>query len=369
MRRDHIDWLRNIGILFLFPFHTSRVFNDLESFYVKGDVNAPATLLVDLSYWFMPLLFLLAGMSSLYALRQRPARTYAGERFSRLLVPFVFGVLVVVPPQAYYAMRFHLGYQGGYGEFLWSYFTDFSGWSEYAGGISPAHLWFIAFLFVISMALLPLMRKVLASGYSPVWMRRRFAILLPFAPVAALSLLPDVAGKNILVFAAYFLLGFLIATDDAIGDLIEEHRRTYLVAALVTAAAVLAQIHVLGIRSGGPAHLLEHLACWPALLAMLGYAKRYLSRRSRLLAYFTPAAFPVYVLHQTYLVAVAYYVVQVTDRGAVPFTLIMVVSFALSLATYELIRRCAPARAAFGLPRLRGGPAPAADSAAGSGAR
>ncbi|MFC4564434.1 acyltransferase family protein [Nocardiopsis mangrovi] len=369
MRKDHIDRLRNAGILFLFPFHTSRVFNDLESFYVKGEVNTPATVLVDLSYWFMPLLFLLAGMSSLYALRRRSARTYVNERFSRLLVPFFFGVLVVVPPQAHYAMKFHLGYRGGYGEFLWSYFTDFSDWSEYAGGISPAHLWFIAFLFLISIALLPVMRAMLASGYSPTWMRNPFLILPPSAGVAALSLLPDVAGKNIVVFAAYFLLGFLIATDDAIGEMIERNRRVYLAAAVLTAAAVLAQIHVLGVRAGAPALLLEHLACWPALLAMLGYAKRYLNRRTRFAAYFTPAAFPVYILHQTYLVVVAYYVVRAADLGAVAFALIMSLSFALSLATYELIRRLAPARALFGLPASPAGPASAAGPVGGAGAR
>ncbi|GAA4091734.1 acyltransferase family protein [Actinomadura miaoliensis] len=348
MRKNHIDWLRNLGILFLFPYHAARVFNEDASFYVKGEVNAAASVLVQLSYWFMPLLFLLAGTSSHYALQRRTARTYVGERVSRLVVPFVFGVLVVVPPQAYFAKRFHRGYEGSYPEFLRSYFTDFSDWSEYEGGISPAHLWFILFLFLISVALVRPMARMVASGHSAGWMRHPLLIVLPAAGVVALSLLPDVAGKNIFVYAAYFLLGFLIATDDAIMATIQRCRRLYLSAAGVGAAGVLADPHA-------PALLGEawkQLACWVTLLAMLGYGHRYLNGTSRFMTYFNPAAFPVYVLHQTYLVIVAYYVLGLADGGVVPYVLIMTLSFALSIATYDLVRRVNPARAVFGMPRL-----------------
>jgi glucan biosynthesis protein C len=359
MRKNYVDWLRNLAILFLFPFHTARVFNEGSPFYIKGTENAFSSALVHTSYWFMPLLFLLAGVSSFYALQRRSARSYVNERFSRLLVPLVFGVLVIVPPQAYYAMRFQLGYQGGYGEFLWSYFTDFSEWSEYAGGISPAHLWFIGFLFLMSIALAVPMSRAAGAGYSPAWMRHPILIVLPFALLAALSAIPDVSGKNIFVFAAYFTFGFLIATSDAIIEMIERCRRAYLVAALLGAAGILFEISTTGIRPGVVPTTLHHLVYWVTLLAMLGYGKRYLNGTSKFITYFTPAAFPVYILHQTYLVIVAYHVVPIVDHGVVPYLLIMLVSFGASVATYELIRRLGPARLVFGLPRRAGAVTPA----------
>ena len=52
-----------------------------------------------ISVWHMPLLFLLAGASTYFALRKRSNRQYVGERVLRLVVPFVFGIFVLIPPQ------------------------------------------------------------------------------------------------------------------------------------------------------------------------------------------------------------------------------------------------------------------------------
>ncbi|MEU6721504.1 acyltransferase [Nonomuraea sp. NPDC046802] len=344
-RKNYIDWLRNLGILFLFPYHTARVFNDGASFYVKGEVNTFSTVLVQLSYWFMPLLFLLAGSASFYALKRRSAGRYVSERVSRLLVPLLFGVLIVVPPQAYYALRFHRGYEGSYADFLWRYFTDFSDWSEYEGGISPAHLWFILFLFLISAALVQPMLALVRRGYTPIWLRRPLPALLPVVLLTALSYLPVVGGKNIFVFAAYFMLGFLIATDDAIMDMIERWRPLFLALAVCGAAGVL----LLGGQESLSATAVRDLACWTALLAMLGYSRRRLNGGSKAVAYCNEAAFPLYVLHQTFLVAAGFYVLQHADAGPVPYMLIMTVSFALSLTTYEIVRRWGPTRFVLGL--------------------
>ncbi|MGW9348437.1 acyltransferase family protein [Nocardiopsis flavescens] len=348
-RSHYIDGLRNLGILFLFPYHTARVFDQSTPFYVQGSANTAATALVHLSSWFMPLLFLLAGMSSLHALRRRSAGRYTRERVARLLVPFAVGVLIVVPPQAYYAMRFHAGYEGDYADFLLKYFTDFSDWSEYGGGISPAHLWFLVFLFVISVALLPLMLPMIGKGASPAWMRGSRLVFVPFTALVLLSLLPDVGGKNIFVYAGYFALGFLIALDGSVVEALVRRRRVYLAAALAGAAGVLLDAFMPGALEEAASGPLRTLVCWVTLLAMLGYGKRYLDTEWPIMAYLTPAAFPLYVFHQTLLVAVAYHVVEHADRGFGPFALICLLSLALSVAAYEAVRRVPPARALLGL--------------------
>ncbi|GGD88837.1 acyltransferase family protein [Paenibacillus nasutitermitis] len=349
MRKDYMDWLRNIGILYLFLYHTARIFDDISPFYIKGETNVFSSIVVHSSFWFMPLLFLLAGMSSLYALQRRTARNFVRERFLRLLIPLFIGVLVIVPPQGYYAKRFHLNEQESYLSFLKSYFTDISNWSEYAGGISPAHLWFILFLFLISIGLLPLMLNVIKNQYSPSWMQHPLLILLPFAGLTILAALPDVSGKNIFLYAGYFILGFFMATRDTIIDLIAKHRKLYLAAALLGTALLFWEIYMIGSQSGFAFTSLHLLLNWAALLAVLGYGKRYLNRKSAFMTYFNPAAFPVYILHQTYLIIIGYYVLKEIHHGFIPFVLIAFLSFGMSIATYEIIRRIKPIRFFFGL--------------------
>ncbi|MCD0442507.1 acyltransferase [Glycomyces sp. A-F 0318] len=349
MRKDYIDWLRNLAILFLIPYHTARVFDGFNTFYIKGEPNVVADVVIGSAYWFMPLLFLLSGVSSRYALRKRTANQYARERFSRLLVPFLFGCLIIVPPQAFYAMRFHLGYQENYLEFLVKYFTDFSDWSEYAGGISPAHLWFIAFLFVISLALLPLMTRLGHRDRLPRPLRGAGLVVVPALGLAALAMLPDISGKNIFVYAACVLLGFLLASDDDALDRLERYRRRYLAVALVGAAGVVFEYTVFGPQSGPVATAWRTAATWALLLVMLGYGKRYLNRRSKFNAYFNPAAFPVYIVHQTALIVVGYHILRVIDHGPIAYLLIAVATLGLSFGAYEIVRRTGPTRWMFGL--------------------
>lgn len=70
IRYHYIDNLRNLTILLLFPIHTFMIWNDFGSqFYIwQGENKILSTLIVLVNPWFMPLLFVLAGMSARYAL-------------------------------------------------------------------------------------------------------------------------------------------------------------------------------------------------------------------------------------------------------------------------------------------------------------
>jgi glucan biosynthesis protein C len=111
-----------------------------------------------LNPWHMPLLLVLAGAATWLALGHRRPRAYLGERTRRLLVPFLFGLLVIVPPQGFLAGRLRGG-QESVASFLGDYWTVDGDPSGYTGSFTPAHLWFIGFLFLFSALALPLLAR------------------------------------------------------------------------------------------------------------------------------------------------------------------------------------------------------------------
>jgi uncharacterized membrane protein len=103
-RRYDIDTLRIFAVFLLIYFHSAMIFNMWPVFHLKdNELSLEAAIFVSfLNLWHMPLFFFLAGMSTFYALDFRSGRLYTRERIKRLLIPLIFGILIVVPPQVYY---------------------------------------------------------------------------------------------------------------------------------------------------------------------------------------------------------------------------------------------------------------------------
>jgi glucans biosynthesis protein C len=97
-RRQDLDLMRAAVVGGLIFFHTARIFDPLD-FYVKDQPpNLALTLFVLFAgLWGMPLLFVVSGLGAWYSLRSRTATGFIQERLARLLVPFLVGLLLVVP--------------------------------------------------------------------------------------------------------------------------------------------------------------------------------------------------------------------------------------------------------------------------------
>src|SRR5512133_833152 len=104
-RRYDLDWLRVLGVLLLVPFHVALIFvlDPKSIMYIKAGINSPvldeAAGFVHM--WHMPLLFIIAGAATYFALGFRSAGQYISERFLRLFVPFLFGALTFIPLTTY----------------------------------------------------------------------------------------------------------------------------------------------------------------------------------------------------------------------------------------------------------------------------
>ena len=136
-RRYDIDWLRVLAVLLLVYFHTARLFNTGEDFYVKNDeVSEGLDAFISFVHqWHMPLFFLVSGVATWFALGSRGGGRYVWGRVKRLLVPLLFRSSVIVPPQVY-CMRLAgraYGRSSSY-EFIGSYFQFYP---HFFDGIAP----------------------------------------------------------------------------------------------------------------------------------------------------------------------------------------------------------------------------------------
>ena len=153
MRRYEIDWIRNISILMLFVYHTCAIFCIFGDFYiVSQEKNLLANLFIILMcVWYMPMLFFLAGASTYFSSKKRSFKQYLLERIKKLFIPFLFGIIFLVPPQTYLARLWRGESNLNYFEHLKYFFTTLTDFSGFDGAFTPAHLWFILYLFIVSI--------------------------------------------------------------------------------------------------------------------------------------------------------------------------------------------------------------------------
>lgn len=359
----YIDWLRILAVLLLFPFHVIRVFNN-EDFYVKGALSDGLDYaLGSISWWHMPLLFFLAGASTYYALQKRSAGTYAWERVKRLLVPLVFGIFILIPPQTWFGARFNSGYAGSYWHYLAS--GDFLRWNiqgggDYYGGFGVGHLWFILWLLVLSLVALPLLSwGARGRGAGKLRSFSRF-VSHPAAwpvPIVILFLgeaIPELAGKPTAFYLFVFVFGFVAVCDPNFASSAERRYPWALLGGVVCVVAVLltwAHRGTLPDPSVGRAlyALLDSASVWLMLVGLFGVGGRWLNRTSPAQRYLGEGSYPLYILHQTVIVVLAFYLVEFALPAPAQAAVLFLLAVAGAFVLYELVRRLSALRFLFGM--------------------
>lgn len=148
MRKHYIDNLRWITLLILIPYHAAMAWNtwgEPNYIYFEGN-RLISSIIVFFNTYFMPLLFVLAGVSTRFALQKRTYKEYLMERAKRLLVPFFFGTIVLMPIMAYLADKFNCFYSGGFLEHYAVFFTRYTDLIGADGGFSLGQFWFLLYL-------------------------------------------------------------------------------------------------------------------------------------------------------------------------------------------------------------------------------
>jgi len=156
-RRIDLDWIRIVAFGLLILYHIGMYYVTW-GFHVKSPRASAAIepLMLLVNPWRLGVLFLVSGAATAFMLDKMRAGSLARMRSWRLLLPLIFGMLVIVPPQSYFEVVEKAGYTGSYGEFWLRYLAADHGFCDKDGCLRlPTwnHLWFVAYLWVYTMLL------------------------------------------------------------------------------------------------------------------------------------------------------------------------------------------------------------------------
>lgn len=302
----------------------------------------------------MPLLFAIAGISASLAMEKCSNRQFIKKRFLKLFIPFVSGVILTVPIQTFFAEKQHNGYTGSYLQQYILFFTKKTDLSGYNGGFTPAHLWFLLFLFVISLVSLPLIIIYKRSNRKINESKLNLWTMLPLFLFNFFLSSFEIGGQSFGKYLSFFLLGYLILSTNGAIKVLENKRLILAVLAVIFSVIRMVMIYTINFKNVSfeiklLCSAFNDLTTWVIILAIFGLGKCYLDFSNSILDYFSKASFPIYIFHQTWLVAIGYYVLKVINNGLAQFSIIMILTFIASVLTYEIIRPIPIVRFMFGL--------------------
>jgi peptidoglycan/LPS O-acetylase OafA/YrhL len=398
-RRPELDLMRGLVVTGLVVFHSAVVFAAGASWFVNDPRPGRGFTVFLLwgSLWGMPLLFAVSGMSARHAMRTRSRAAFARERLARLLVPFAFGLVVLVPPMFYIARLGRPAFCQPYWRF-WLSFVNVpaiarellprGSWTSGGTSFDPAHLWFLYVLLAFTLALLPLFtylggpRGRLLISWLAGFAERHGAVVVLAAAIpmmaAEAAFGPDVntGGWERVVYVFPFSYGFVIASDPRFENALRRSRWPALAVAcaatgpLVSWAGALSRSGT-GLSASVPPgwSALQGLAGWAWIAAIIGFARSITARQRhrqdrtdtataaasqpwwrRAARYGNEAVLPFYLLHEPVIAAAAWFIVRWNAPVLPRYASLVAVSFAATLALYELaVRRFGPARFLLGM--------------------
>lgn len=356
-RRYDLDWLRVAAFVLLIFYHIG-MFYVTWGWHVKSPHAGPVAELpmMLVNAWRLAVLFFISGIALRYAAEKGPRLPFAGKRFARLAAPIVFGMAVIVAPQAYYELLSKGVIEPG---FL-AFYPDYLSFAQKFPIVTPTwnHLWYVVYLLVYSMiaiAAAPLLNRLgamLAKAPGAGWailllaplpfLIYRFTLTSAFPTTHALV---DDWANHAHSFTI-FLLGFLVAKNERFWTAVRK--------ALPAALAFVALCVVLfgwawrgdvWPRLEQDAAVLNGLRAlrivygWAVIVALAGLGMRFLNRDSAILRYLTNAVFCWYILHQTITVVSGYHLAKLALPAGAEFALLTTATFAGCALGYEIARR------------------------------
>jgi hypothetical protein len=375
-RRHDIDALRVLAFGLLILYHVGMFYVADWGWHVKSAHQSEWLQLPMLlsNQWRMPLIFLISGLAVNFIWHKYTPARFVVRRAWRLLLPLVFGMAFVVPPQAYFEALGKGLIEPGFGAFMLRYLT-FQDFPEGAwGGVEMAtwtwnHLWYLPYLFFYTLVLVPIALLVdgPAAGMKRAFRRMRGAwlLLLPVLPLMIYGHViyphfPNVTHALIddwyahAQYFTFFLYGYLLGRDAGTWAELARLRKLTLLLASVTFLLVLIVRERIGDASGFWAGefyaAVVYCNRWFWIVLVLGWGHHLLNRPMKWLPYATEAVYPWYILHQTITVVAGVYLSRLSLGPVLEPMLVLSATIGGCFVLHEyVIRRSPLLRPLFGL--------------------
>lgn len=362
-RVAYLDWLRILAIIGVIFFHSAMPFVQDENWHIYNKERSD--LFSEFNFWLsrfrMPLLFFISGAVSYYVLIKYDGKYFIKQRFLRLFVPLLFGMLVIVPPQIYLE-RVNQGFTGSYWQF---YPAIFKGEPYPKGNTSWHHLWFILYLFIYDLISVPLFKWMLFgkgkkfTEQKSGWLAKGKNIYLLMLPsmIVYSSMILKYPGTNTLVgdwtmliyWYLFVIVGYLVMCNHQLVESMVRNRRF----SMLLAFGSLILINYFRWNDLRPSQTLGSnwqqspltylylsiypLIAWSWIMMLVGYAKKYIDKPHHIHLYLNQAVYPFYILHQTVIVILAFYVVKVEESVLAKYLFIVALTFILCQFIYHVM--------------------------------
>jgi peptidoglycan/LPS O-acetylase OafA/YrhL len=163
------------------------------------------------------------------------------------------------------------------------------------------------------------------------------------------------------IFNHYFLFtlyGCVLASMRDAWDWFATRRQLSLGITLVVFGVAMLLLETGTIHRNTPADaFVANIFTWAAITTFIGYGRRYLSFSTPLLRWARDASYPVYILHQTVIIVIGYWIIQQPWNAWTKYAVVLLATMAICVVLYEGIRRVPLTRLLFGMKGLRKTPA------------
>jgi len=342
-RRHDIDWLRVIAIGLLIIYHIAIIFQPwaLLIGFIKSEEPLEALWIpmTMVNVWRIPLLFYVSGMGVYFAMRKRNWKQLFMERVKRILLPFTFGMVAIVPLHLFLFQK---------------YYNLPLGYAPHQG-----HLWFLGNIFAYVLLLLPLfcylekqkktkIKSVLSvliwNPGAPLFISLVFAIEVSLLKPQIFVLYAQTLHGFFYGFLAFFFGFLLVYSGEIFWRTVVKWKWLYTVVALT-----LYGIRFVLFETQAPEYLMAiESNCW--IFGIFGFGHQYLNKPSETLSYLSKSVYPVYIIHMFVLYASALFILPLRIPILLKFTAIVAFTGLVCYFIYEfIIRRIGFLKPFFGL--------------------
>lgn len=360
-RRYDIDWIRVIVFDILIIFHVGMFFSPW-SWHIKNNemvewLKYPMSFT---SYWRIPILFVVSGMGTRFALSNKSGVSYISERISRLLLPLLAGMLLVIPPQVYLE-RLVQGFN--YSNYLDFYPHFFEGIYP-NGNLSWHHLWFLPYLLLMSIVATPFFLYLRKENFfikmlECIIKKQAFALYLLIVPLLPIEFLFENKMKShalvgdwyaLTFYFIFFISGYiLISINASFWNAVYKIRYwTLSIGILSFSLLKFLELNYFLI------YLIKLVNIWSWILTIFGFASKYLNKESSLIKYRNNAVYPLYIVHQTITISCGFYLINIDLHYTLKMIIMMIATIGGSWFIYEFIILKVPLiQPLFGVKRIK----------------